>query len=346
MAVLSNELRLRRGTEEQHKKFIGSLGEVTVVTTENDSVGSPSRYILSVHDGETPGGHFLASMRYVDGELYEVRDKLYQIDNRLKEEFLTREEANSMYMSADKVFTEEDIPQEFKERIELLDTNIEYFKNFEKRLKSYNRDTPSGATQVGYTASAEFFDLRDEHITEPEIDENGNIVPTIVDVQKAIDALASWNKNLARRIDDGVIDQKINEALNKLIDGAPEAMDTLKELAELLGNADEFTGSIMNKLNLIQRGTATLNSREGTRIKFEGKLKHFVGKDYTVTVTPVSICNGTPYTVEDEGYVGEIWVKKGVNSFTIYNSAPSSYLLEDGTEKKVNIKVDYIIIGD
>jgi hypothetical protein len=48
---MSNELRLRRGTTDQHSTFTGAEAEVTVDTVQKTAV---------VHDGETPGGVPLA----------------------------------------------------------------------------------------------------------------------------------------------------------------------------------------------------------------------------------------------------------------------------------------------
>lgn len=337
MSGISNELRLRRGTKEQHMKFKGSLGEVTVVTTENDAAGACGYYTLSVHDGKTVGGHFLAPMKYVDNKFYTLRDKLRHIDDLLNEEFLSKKEAETLYMSINKKFTEDDFPY-LKERIDSLDIDIEQFKNFEKRLASY-KNGESGAMLVGYAASEEYFDLRDENIINPDRDEEGNIIPTIIDVQTAIDALASWNKNLAQRIDDGILDQKISEAIDKLIGGAPETLDTLREIANLLGGAEEFIGTIKGKLNLLQRGTVTLNSKEGRIVYFDeyDNLKKFKGKEnYTVTVSLPVPKSETGIKFSDiEGTVGEIWIEKGLNYFTIYNSGPAK-----------DIDVDFIILGD
>ena len=50
---MSVEVRLRRGTANQHSSFTGALGEVTVDTSTNT---------LRVHDGVTAGGHILAKL--------------------------------------------------------------------------------------------------------------------------------------------------------------------------------------------------------------------------------------------------------------------------------------------
>ena len=48
---MAQEVRLRRGTANQHSTFTGAEGEVTVDTT-NDTI--------RVHDGSLAGGHRLA----------------------------------------------------------------------------------------------------------------------------------------------------------------------------------------------------------------------------------------------------------------------------------------------
>ena len=334
MAILANELRLRRGTEEQHKTFIGSLGEVTVVTTEDSSKDSPGKYILSVHDGKTAGGHYLAGKNYVDSELINIRTRFNQIDNRLKDEYLSKQDAENTYMRIDASFNENNLPSGLKEYFSKLSSDIAYFKDFEEQLKQHESKIDSGATHIGYAASEEFFDLRDESTLNPDL-ENGYPTPTIIDVQAAIDAIASWYKVLATRIDDGVLDEKINNAINKLIDGAPEALDTLKELAELLGDNKDFTGTIIGRLDLMQRGTVKLNSKNGIKVDFVGKLGKFIGKNYSVSVTPVFKGFNEDGSIINEGTIGEIWIQKNKDSFVIYNTGPA-----------VDIEADFIIIGE
>ena len=43
---------------------------------------------------------------------------------------------------------------------------------------------------------------------------------------------------------------KIPETVNNLIAGAPEAMDTLKEIADIIGNDQNAAGSIINHLHV------------------------------------------------------------------------------------------------
>lgn len=48
---MAKQVRIRRGTADQHTSFVGALGEVTMDTTNKT---------LCVHDGVTPGGVALA----------------------------------------------------------------------------------------------------------------------------------------------------------------------------------------------------------------------------------------------------------------------------------------------
>lgn len=48
---MAKQVRIRRGTADQHTTFVGALGEVTMDTTNKT---------LCVHDGVTPGGVALA----------------------------------------------------------------------------------------------------------------------------------------------------------------------------------------------------------------------------------------------------------------------------------------------
>ena len=54
-------------------------------------------------------------------------------------------------------------------------------------------------------------------------------------------------KKTIKRVEQNVPIQ-IDNAINQLLDGAPQALDTLKELADALGNNDNFATYITNQI--------------------------------------------------------------------------------------------------
>lgn len=55
-------------------------------------------------------------------------------------------------------------------------------------------------------------------------------------------------KKTIKRVEQNVPIQ-IDNAINQLLNGAPEALDTLKELADALGNNDNFATYITNQIS-------------------------------------------------------------------------------------------------
>ena len=49
---MSRQVQIRRGTDAEHRDFIGAIGEITMDTTNRT---------LRVHDGKTPGGMRIAT---------------------------------------------------------------------------------------------------------------------------------------------------------------------------------------------------------------------------------------------------------------------------------------------
>lgn len=68
----ANELKLRRGTNDAHKSFVGAIGEVTVNTDENT---------LHVHDGKTPNGNKLITPNALNDAISKAIIELINGDN-------------------------------------------------------------------------------------------------------------------------------------------------------------------------------------------------------------------------------------------------------------------------
>lgn len=155
---LSNELKLRKGTYEQHESFVGAMGEVTVVTTVNPDSGNhftdpsnPSKmFSLRVHDGATVGGYkiptFTQVKQYVGSQRYgfsslsdEVNKKLREIDEKL-----SRKTADSLYRAKNVKIGKLDLDEEITKVV--FDAKNE-LKKYEDLLAS-----PTGSSLIGFRA--------------------------------------------------------------------------------------------------------------------------------------------------------------------------------------------------
>ena len=91
----------------------------------------------------------------------------------------------------------------------------------------------------------------------------------------------------------------VNDALEKLIGAAPEALDTLKELAEALGNDPDFAGTITRKITaLTEQLNAEKASREAADTLIDTKLNQEItnrqkGDELVKTLVETEITNRT-----------------------------------------------------
>ena len=91
----------------------------------------------------------------------------------------------------------------------------------------------------------------------------------------------------------------VNDALEKLIGAAPEALDTLKELAEALGNDPDFAGTITRKITaLTEQLNAEKASREAADTLIDTKLNQEItnrqkGDELVKTLVETEINNRT-----------------------------------------------------
>ena len=91
----------------------------------------------------------------------------------------------------------------------------------------------------------------------------------------------------------------VNDALEKLIGAAPEALDTLKELAEALGNDPDFAGTITRKITaLTEQLNAEKDSREAADTLIDTKLNQEItnrqkGDELVKTLVETEITNRT-----------------------------------------------------
>lgn len=127
--MFSYDIKRRRGTTEEHKQFVGSLGEITV-DTDKDT--------LVVHDGKTPGGNPLAThqemmnfigndyfIQYNDlsAEVKELLDKYIELDT---------DYINDNFRNIHDKILFSDLEEEVKNQLILVSTiklNLDQLKN-------------------------------------------------------------------------------------------------------------------------------------------------------------------------------------------------------------------------
>ena len=99
---------------------------------------------------------------------------------------------------------------------------------------------------------------------------------------------------------------KIAAAIDGLVDGAPEVLDTLNEIAEAIADNENFALSVVYKSE-IETGSSTFagNESEVTISHGLGSVPSYVG------VTPTS---------NPSGYLGEVWVRKDANNIYVGNT--------------------------
>jgi microcystin-dependent protein len=75
------------------------------------------------------------------------------------------------------------------------------------------------------------------------------------------DAPANADEAANKQFVDSALTDAIDERISELVDGAPEALDTLKELAEALANDADFAGTISTQLSDLSDTTSAIDIR-------------------------------------------------------------------------------------
>ena len=125
--ALSNVLRRRRGTAEEHQKFIGDPGEITVVTEDDN-------WSLRVHDGKTLGGHVIPTIKTVNQYLEETRIDYDKLDEDLQAEIkkintmLTKTEAEATYRKKSDKIDLGELGETVNNRLNTMDQNLLDYK--------------------------------------------------------------------------------------------------------------------------------------------------------------------------------------------------------------------------
>ena len=80
------------------------------------------------------------------------------------------------------------------------------------------------------------------------------------DVLRLRDALNAIDADMAARPDAAAITTQINAAIQALVAGAPEALDTLNELAAALSDDADFAGTVTSQLGTLQSSVTAAQS--------------------------------------------------------------------------------------
>ena len=86
-------------------------------------------------------------------------------------------------------------------------------------------------------------------------------------------------------------DSAVNIAITNLIDGAPEVLDTLNEIAEAIGDDSDFIGTVQNWINQKLDATATTDDvAEGTQNLYftETRARQSLSVSNGLTFNPIT----------------------------------------------------------
>ena len=211
-------LQLRRGTTTQHSSFAGAIGEVTVDTTKKTIV---------VHDGVTSGGSALATEDYVTSQL-SAADNTDEITEGSTNLYFTTARARSAISAGTGISitdgaisstVTEYADSDAREAISITDAGGD-------GSLSYN-NTTGVITYTGPSAS----DVRAHFSAGTGI--------AITNGSVAVDSTIA-TKTYA--------DNAATTAVANVIDTAPEALNTLNELAAALGDDANFATTVTTSI--------------------------------------------------------------------------------------------------
>jgi len=223
-------LQLRRGTSTQHSTFTGANGEVTVDTTKNTIV---------VHDGETAGGSPLATEEFVTTNLQSA-DSLGELSGTtddITEGSTNKFFSNTLARGAFSAGTGISITDG------AISTSITQYTDALARASVTVTDA-GGDGSLSYNNSTGVFTFTGPSATDVRAHFSAGTGIALTNGSIAVDSTIA-TKTYA--------DNAATTAVANVIDTAPEALNTLNELAAALGDDANFsttiTTSIGTKLN-------------------------------------------------------------------------------------------------
>ena len=216
-------LQLRRGTTTQHSSFAGAIGEVTVDTTKKTIV---------VHDGTTNGGSALATEAYVTSQL-SAADNTDEITEGSTNLYFTTARARSAISAGTGISITDGA----------ISTTITQYTDTNARAAISITDA-GGDGSLAYNNGTGVITYTGPSASDVRAHFSAGTGITLTNGSIAIDSTVA-TKTYA--------DSAATTAVAAVIDAAPEALNTLNELAAALGDDANFattiTTSIGTKLN-------------------------------------------------------------------------------------------------
>ena len=216
-------LQLRRGTTTQHSSFAGAIGEVTVDTTKKTIV---------VHDGTTNGGSALATEAYVTSQL-SAADNTDEITEGSTNLYFTTARARSAISAGTGISITDGA----------ISTTVTQYTDTNARAAISITDA-GGDGSLAYNNGTGVITYTGPSASDVRAHFSAGTGITLTNGSIAIDSTVA-TKTYA--------DSAATTAVAAVIDAAPEALNTLNELAAALGDDANFattiTTSIGTKLN-------------------------------------------------------------------------------------------------
>ena len=259
--ALSNQLQRRRGTVEEHSKFTGADGEITVVTTqnigkdENDKDIIKKIYGLAVHDGTHVGGYRIPTYTEMEDyiKIYKIstdnipeslQNKIAEIDNKLN---ITKDSdgniigtaADHLYRHSDTTIVLGDLSDELQTKLNTATSGVETLRS----ELANSTDDDKGSSLIGFRAGSNFNK------------------PTEIDtVSKAINALADSNtanseviKTVAGQIQGlNTAFTEVNSLAQTTANSFAGIKDEFNEYKGLLGNYQNDINTLSSAINLAE----------------------------------------------------------------------------------------------
>lgn len=211
-------LQLRRGTTTQHNTFTGAVGEVTVDTTKDTVV---------VHDGVTAGGKPLATEAYVTSQLA-TADNTDEITEGSTNLYFTTARARSAFSAGTGITITDGA----------ISTSITQYADSNARAAISVTDS-GGDGSLSYNNSTGVFTFTGPSASDVRAHFSAGTGITITDGAVAVDSTIA-TKTYA--------DNAATTAVANVIDTAPEALNTLNELAAALGDDANFATTVTTSI--------------------------------------------------------------------------------------------------
>lgn len=314
--MFSHEIKRRRGTTSEHELFKGSIGEITVDTDKKT---------LVVHDGITYGGNPLAThnemLTFIGKDYFIKYDDLNNDVKARLNKVIDKDYVDENFRKIIDKILFSDLDQPIKEQLILVSTLEMQLERLKEDLLS--SEEGKGASLIGMTPI-------DDHFSEN--------VTTVFDALKELSIrLTNQNDSVVSNMNEVIqINNQIRLILDKFdnyytkdqvdqkfadyIGSSSDILKLLEELSSLIkdGSISDIIEAISNVKPIMGKGI--FNSLEGTTIQHN--LNSY---QYKVNVTVTS---------NPEGKLGEYWVEKDLDSFTVYCSGSTTTTKFDYTIHK------------